>query len=321
MSLGGVYYNAKPTFINKKSTDEYIDSAIARNIQHSLKYYQDGGHFRALEDLFERNELTGAINRIVEDMNHKFTIEVLTRDFTSHDLGVSARNLRSDRECPTDVLDHVNKIQVTKRLKELLEIKNKEEQSVKITDAHRREIKEYLDLLDLTVDIDIEWMPPENVKKYRTVFTQPGMRYSQANDLIRSLLLDETFRNLSATERQRISDRILDEINGRMLEDIVLLETKLTNAEKMVFRLQFAVGEFDMVVVDPEKLQTEIYEIKYSKEALKEQAKHLTDEKKCKDTAFRFGEITKKVVLYRGVNTEIDGIQYQNVEEYLSNLK
>ena len=175
-------------------------------------------------------------------------------------------------------------------------------------------------MLDLTVDIDIEIMPPENIKKFRTVFSQPGIRYSQANDLIQSLLLDETFQNLSVMERQRITERILDEIKGRMLEDIVLLETKFANEGKKVFRLQFAVGEFDMVIADPEKLQTEIYEIKYGKEALKEQAKHLTDERKCQDTAFRDGEIIKKVVLYRGVNTEIDGIEYRNVEDYLRNL-
>lgn len=30
MSLGGVHYNEKSTFANKKSVDEYVDSAIAK---------------------------------------------------------------------------------------------------------------------------------------------------------------------------------------------------------------------------------------------------------------------------------------------------
>ncbi|MBR1481528.1 MAG: AAA family ATPase, partial [Ruminococcus sp.] len=67
MSISGVNYN-NSTFTTKQSTDEYIDSAIARNIQHSLKYYQDGGHFRNLYDLYEKGELTSAINRVVEDI-------------------------------------------------------------------------------------------------------------------------------------------------------------------------------------------------------------------------------------------------------------
>ena len=320
MSLGGVHYNEEKPFDNKKSSDQYIDSAISNNIQHSLKYYQDGNHFRALEELYEKKELTGAINRIIEDMNHKFTIEVLTRDFVSHDLGVSKRNLRIDRDHPSDILNRVDKDQVTEKLMELLEIKNKKDQTVDITETHCEEIKEYLELLDLTVDVDIRLMPPESERIKRTIFTQPGMRYSQATGLIQSLMEDAAFDVLSATEKTRVVNRILDEIKGRMMEDIVLLETKLAYPGKRVFKLEFAVGEFDMVVSDPVALESEIYEIKYSKEALKEQAKNLLDENKCSATEYSYGKIAKKVVLYRGEDTSIDGIQYQNVEEYLKNL-
>ena len=112
MSLGGVHYYEKSTFANKKSVDEYVDSAIAKNIQHSLKCYQYGGHFRALYDLYEKGELTSAINRVVEDVNHRFTLDVLTKDFMLHDLGVSAKNLRNDRKTSNDILDRVDKILV-----------------------------------------------------------------------------------------------------------------------------------------------------------------------------------------------------------------
>ena len=65
MSLGGVHYNETSTFASKESTDEYVDTAIARNIQHSLRCYQYEGHFRHLRDLYDKNELTSAINRVV----------------------------------------------------------------------------------------------------------------------------------------------------------------------------------------------------------------------------------------------------------------
>lgn len=320
MSLGGVHYNEKSTFASSKSTDEYVDSAIARNIQHSLKCYQYEGHFRALQDLYEHGELTDAINRTIEDINHRFTLDVLTRDFVSHDLGISAKNLRNDRENPNDILDRIDKEQFTKRLKKLLEIRNTEEKSVKITEMHRKEIKEYLDLLDLTVDVDIQSLPATNQKIQRTLFSQPGMRYCQAEELIKSLLLDATFQNISVVERSRIIERILDEIKGRMMEDIVLLETKIANRNKEVFKLQFAVGEFDMVVVDPTANTCEIYEIKHSKERISEQYKNLIDEKKCRDTEFRYGRIVKKYVIYRGETTSFNGIEYRNVEEYLKNI-
>ena len=319
MSLGGVHYNEDSTFATKEKTDDYVDSAIANNIQHSLQCYQQAGHFRALRDLYERNELTSAINRIIEDYNHEFTIEVLTRDFVSHDFGASANNLRRDRTNPTDILDKIDKETFTKRLKDLLNVKNKSEQSVTITDAHRVQIKEYLDLLDLTMDIEKHSIPVSNVEK-RTVFTQPGMRYSQAEALVKSLMVDKTFEMLSLEERKRITERILNEIKGRMLEDIILLETKLANKKKNVFRLQFAIGEFDMVIADEENATCKIYEIKHSATRTSEQYKHLMDAKKCSDTEFRYGKITQKVVLYRGETCKEGNIDYINVEEYLMSL-
>ena len=321
MSLGGVHYNEKSTFANKKSVDEYVDSAIAKNIQHSLKCYQYGGHFRALYDLYEKNELTSAINRVVEDVNHRFTLDVLTKDFMSHDLGVSAKNLRNDRQNSNDILDKIDKEEFTKRLKNLLGIRNREEQTVTISEEHRREIKEYLDALDLTVDIDIQTLPVGREKNFKTVFTQPGMRYSQAKELVQSLLEDGEFQELSIDERNAVIERILSDIKGRMMEDIVLLETKIANPKKQVFQLQFAVGEFDMVVADNANATCEIYEVKHSKEQAKEQYRHLIDEEKLKSTEFRYGKITKKVVIYRGENTTLEnGIEYRNVEEYLKSL-
>lgn len=320
MSLGGIHYNENSTFASKKKTDEYVDTAIARNIQHSLRCYQYEGHFRHLRDLYDKNELTSAINRVVEDINHRFTLEVLTQDWKSHDLGISASNLRRDRENPTDILDRIDLMAMTNSLRKLLEIRNKAEQTIELDDIHVAEIKEYLDLLDLTREIDVLHLPDVSTKSSRTVIAQPGLRYAQADELIRSLLLDETFSALSLAERTVVQERILTEIKGRMLEDIVLLETKLTNLKKQVFVLQFPIGEFDMVVFDPEAGSCQIFEIKHSEEAVSQQYRHLVNEEKCAQTEHRYGSITGKFVLYRGKSRVVDGIPYQNVEEYLRNL-
>lgn len=317
MSLGGIHYNETSTFASKESADEYVDTAIARNIQHSLRCYQYEGHFRHLRDLYEKNELTSAINRVVEDINHRFTLEVLTQDWKSHDLGISASNLRRDRKNPTNILDRIDLLAVTDSLRKLLEIRNKTEQTVEMDDAHVAEIREYLDLLDLTREIDVLHLPDVSTKSGRTVIAQPGLRYAQADALIRSLLLDEVFSALSFAERTAVQKRILNEIKGRMLEDIVLLETKLANPKKQVFVLQFPVGEFDMVVFDPEAGSCQIFEIKHSEEAVSQQYRHLIDKEKCALTEHRYGTITGKIVLYRGESQMVEGIQYQNVEEYL----
>lgn len=321
MSLGGVEYNQNGmTFASKESTSEYIDSAIAHNIQHSLRNYQNGEHFRHLAQLYEANELTSAINRIVEDINHSFTLSVLTKDFKSNDLSLSARNLLRDRNGPNTILQQVDIVEVTEQLRQLLEIKNRQEQTIQISDVHRAEIKEYLDLLDITVDIDTVYLSDLNYKESRTVITQPGLRYAQAEALIKSLMQDDVFRTFSLAERNAVTARILSDIQGRMMEDIVLLETKMAFPNCEVFKLVFARGEFDMVVFDPEKASCSIYEVKHSTEAVDGQYRHLTDEEKCKATEFRFGPITGKYVIYRGKTHTTNGIHYLNVEEYLNSL-
>ena len=257
MSLGGINYNASTPFSNIKDTEEYINTSIAKNIQHSLKMYQYGGHFRQLLDLYEKGELTNVINRVVEDMNHRFTKSVVGR--------ITANNLLGDR------VDSLNLDKVTLGIKNMLDILNKEEQSIDISDVHMTQIKEYLAILDLIKEIDLEYLPEVNQKSKIIVVTQPGLRYAQAEAIVENLLLDEKFQELDIQKRTYILERLLSEIRGRMMEDIVLLETKLAKKDKHVFKLQFPIGEFDMVVQDPKTLSCEIYEIKYSKERACEQ--------------------------------------------------
>ena len=320
MSLGGINYNADTPFSDAKHAEEYIDTAIAKNIQHSLKAYQYGGHFRLLLDLYERGELTNVINRVVENINHSFTKSVIEKTFKSHDISVTAANLLRDREEPINIKEHLNLDEVTSGIMKMLDILNKEDQSMQIEEDHMIQIKEYLTMLDLIMEIDLESLPEVSKKGKLTVITQPGLRYAQAEAIMESILLDEQFQELSARDRKRILDRLLSEIRGRMMEEIILLETRLASPDKKVFKLQFPIGEFDMVVCDTRELTCRIYEVKYSKEQVPEQFRHLNDDEKCSMTSHRYGDIAGKYVIYRGEPAECDGISYLNVEDYLKSL-
>ncbi|MCI8741009.1 MAG: AAA family ATPase [Oscillibacter sp.] len=312
------------SFRDDESTRRYIDTAICKNIQHSLSCYEDGGHFRHLRTLYEAGELTGAINRIIEDMNHAFLVSVLTIDFISHDLHLTARNLRKERDAAkrTDILDEIDTSAVTRRLMALLDIHNRPEQTVRITNAHIAEIKEYLSALDLIVNVPIETVEPGTEPVEHNLFTQPGMRYCQAQALVHALMKDELFLTLGEKEQKAVTDRILEEVRGRMLEDIVLLETmKTAGRHQRVFKLQFADGEFDMVVYDKDQDCCKIYEVKHSGQQVPAQYRHLLDEEKCRLTERRFGQITERTVLYRGEDMQLEnGVKYQNVEEYLQTV-
>ena len=312
------------SFRDDESTRRYIDTAICKNIQHSLSCCQDGGYFRHLQSLYEAGELTGAINRIIEDMNHRFLIRILINKFKSHDLGSAADVLRRERdpERRNDILDRIDKDAVTKRLMDLLEIRNREDQSIGITNAHVEEIKEYLKALDLIVDVPSETIIPSAEPLENIIFIQPGMRYCQAQALVYSLAKDELFASLSEKEKAMVSERILEEVRGRMMEEIVLLETfKSAKKNKRVFKLTFSVGEFDMVIYDSKENTCECYEIKHSVQIVPAQTKYLIDEEKLNQTSKRFGKISKRCVLYRGEDTVLEnGIEYRNVEAYLKEL-
>ena len=312
------------SFRDDESTRRYIDTAICKNIQHSLSCCQDGGYFRHLQSLYEAGELTGAINRIIEDMNHRFLIRILINKFKSHDLGSAADVLRRERdpERRNDILDRIDKDAVTKRLMDLLEIRNREDQSIGITNAHVEEIKEYLKALDLIVDVPSETIIPSAEPLENIIFTQPGMRYCQAQALVHSLAKDELFASLSEKEKTMVSECILEEVRGRMMEEIVLLETfKSAKKNKRVFKLTFSVGEFDMAIYDSKENTCECYEIKHSVQIVPAQTKYLIDEEKLNQTSKRFGKISKRCVLYRGEDTVLEnGIEYRNVEAYLKEL-
>ena len=312
------------SFRTDESTRRYIDTAIAQNIQHSLKCYDRGNHFRNLIDLYKKDELTNAINRIIEDMNQAFTVDVITRDFKSSDLGSAKDLLRREKDETkrTDFLDTFDASEVTKKLMDILKIRNEERQTIEIKEVHIQEITEYLKALDLLQIVYTENIPISNKKEERIIFTQSGMRFCQAQVLVYSLMQDEVFGSLTGDLRDIITEKILEDVQGRMLEDIVFLETKRAyGLRRNIFKLKFASGEFDMVIQDKAKKQCEIFEIKHSKQMVSTQYRHINNEEKISLTEAQFGKVVRKCVLYRGESQMLEnGVEYKNVEEFLKGI-
>ena len=311
-------------FRDDESTRKYIDTAICKNIQHSLACFQYGHYFSHLYSLYDAGELTSAINRIIEDMNHRFVLSVLTKDFKSHDLGSVAQILRSrpDPNERRELYRYIDKEAVTKRLMELLDIRNKEKQTIGITDSQVILIKQYLKALDLIIDCPIEHGEIGVEPEAHVLFTQPGMRYCQAQALVYALMKDEQFQAQSDEEKDYITERVLEDVRGRMLEDIILLETaKALGKQYRVFKYQAKRGEYDMVIRDRRNNTCAVYEIKHSREYVRGQGRHLMDEEMLKLASPRFGNLVGRYVLYLGeaMDTE-DGIAYRNAEEFLKTL-
>lgn len=310
-------------FRDDESTRKYIDTAISRNIQHTLKNDHYGEYFNQLRELYEKGELTNVINCIVQHMNHRFVLRVVEDEFKSHDFGSAKELLLHDLPAErATVLYDVNEKQILERLKAIIEVKEKSETTVPITQEHIDKVKKYLLMLDLIVNCPERYESGKQAE--HIVFSQPGMRYAIAKALVYSLMQDAYFASISEADKAYITGKILDDVKGRMLEDIVLLEVRKTAPSTMeAFKFKFdAGGEFDMVIYDKaSKNCRRIYEIKHSTEANEKQTLHLRDAEKCQIVEKRFGPISGKFVLYRGKDTFAEGVQYLNVENFLCGLK
>ena len=309
-------------FRDDENTRKYIDTAISRNIQHTLKNDHYGEYFNQLRELYEKGELTNVINRIVQHMNHRFVLRVVEDEFKSHDFGSAKELLLHDLPAErATVLYDVNEKQILERLRAIIEVKEKSETTVPITQEHIDKVKKYLLMLDLIVNCPERYESGKQAE--HIVFSQPGMRYAIAKALVYSLMQDAYFASISEADKAYITGKILDDVKGRMLEDIVLLEVRKTAPSTMeAFKFKFDVGgEFDMVIYDKTSQNCRIYEIKHSTEANEKQTLHLRDAEKCQIVEKRFGPISGKFVLYRGKDTFAEGVQYLNVENFLCGLK
>ena len=311
------------SFRKDETTRKYIDTAISRNIQRTLRNDRFGSRFFYLRELYDKNELTNAINRLVENMNHEFLVSVIEERFKSHDLG-SARQLlykRKDKEVQT-ALSKIDEKTVLEKLKKIIEIKEKEETTVKISQEAVNQIKQYLYDLDLLKDIEIRYDDGQIERK--AVITQPGMRYSIAKALCYSLMKDSYFSNISQIAQKEIVETILSDVKGRMLEDLVLLETTyFKKKDENVFKYirKMSPGEIDMVIYNTEKNSFNIFEIKHTKRAdPNTQCKYLTNKEIIEELTRKYGTLKGKYLLYRGDESGYkDDVFYVNVKDYLSN--
>lgn len=319
------YESEEVSFRSDETTRRYIDTAISRNIQHSLACCEEGSRFYQLRELYEAGELTGAINRVIEDMNHRFLVDVLTRDFKSRDFGSAAQQLRSARDPKrrSDALTLVDKRTVVGRLMEILKIRNREDRKMGLAQEHADLIREYLMALDLIVPCDIVNLGAASGTGRRDLFVQPGMRFCQAQALVEALLQDEYFSSLDQGERNTVTDRILEDVRGNMLEDIVLLETlRVTHGRDKVAKVRFAPsGEFDMLVYRDSSKDCRVYEVKHAQGTDRKQVRHLVDASKRALVEKRYGKIAETTVLYRGAPQRAFGVRYENVNDYLNSLK
>lgn len=326
LSKSGINYNRDENF------KEYVDSAIAENIQHSLSKLKDKGDLGALYLIHSRGELTNVINRVIEDKNHEFLLDAILKNFEFHDIGVLHHYISDVKD--NDILSYsadMNVENLSEQIKKDLKILNYNELKYGLTENELAQIENYLYELDFFDDVKYCTVSKEFSISDNPVVVQPCIRYNQAKSALKALYNDPKFVKLSGDKQEFIYNKLLSDIKGRMLEEIVLLNVTRSLSDCFVSQFRFYEyrkspfknGEYDMVIRN-KKNETFIFEIKHSSEVeYNKQTKHLLDTEKLdwlKENGFK---VKEKVVLYNGKTLDKDdnGVIYLNVSEFLEELK
>ena len=326
LSKSGINYNRDENF------KEYVDSDIAENIQHSLSKLKDKGDLGALYLIHSRGELTNVINRVIEDKNHEFLLDAILKNFESHDIGVLHHYISDVKD--NDILSYsadMNVENLSEQIKKDLKILNYNELKYGLTENELAQIENYLYELDFFDDVKYCTVSKEFSISDNPVVVQPCIRYNQAKSALKALYNDPKFVKLSGDKQEFIYNKLLSDIKGRMLEEIVLLNVTRSLSDCFVSQFRFYEyrkspfknGEYDMVIRN-KKNETFIFEIKHSSEVeYNKQTKHLLDTEKLdwlKENGFK---VKEKVVLYNGKTLDKDdnGVIYLNVSEFLEELK
>ena len=147
--------------------------------------------------------------------------------------------------------------------------------------------------------------------KFIYLFVQPGLRYRQTLVLVNSLFEASTFRNMKAKEREMLYNKIVEDTEGQILEQVILVDNILRKKAD-VSQVRTNSGEIDMILKDSSGLH--LYEIKRSNKVVDKQYRHLINNS--------LDGVQDRIVLYTGAPQRIiaiDGkvIQYQNIGQYL----
>jgi len=261
---------------------DYFSTAVISNMEKALDY--------------DANELSNEVNKVIDEYNSKLALDVLSACFGK---------------------DESIKPETLKRLNEALLFKSKES-TINILES--RKIKETLSIMDFISDVDVVNLSDLNRKISRTVFTQVSIRYYSVLKMVKDILLGERFKGVSIVERNALMNLFEKSVLDKLVEDVVLYESKLFRVDSDVFTLVFADGKFDMVIFNTHTNKCSIYKIVNSDELSPIVFKDFNDQKKCFDTQFRFGTIEAKYILYLGENKNISGIECLNITDYLNDI-
>lgn len=329
IQFGGTLKEESP-YKDGSSTIEYTNKAIVKNIICSVR----GNEHRdthALTLLYPEEDIVSTIHRCINQMNQDFLVSAINRNngiFESHPLHLGVDNARNFL-----YRNHLDVEMLDVQIKKSLEVLNKDEMHVNMRQEDVDVIRKSLEDLELVMTVPTYISIKDNnlVRgKDMQIISQAGMVYCHATEVLKLITNDENWKNLEVCgldNKAKFIERVDRQVKGDILENLILYDSYKALSENYYvtkIRRNSDGKEVDLAIVDKQTKDTYLFEVKYSKEKIENQAKNLVNENFCDYIEDRFGEIKGRYVIYNGTNDSIQSpfgeIKYLPAEQFLTNV-
>lgn len=305
-------------FDSKKSTDQFIETAIVNNIIHSLKKSENLRNYPAiLTEKYSQEVLKNEIERIINRYSQVRTYQAIKSQFKSAPLGDARDTILKHDE---DGLNIIAKLKYQETNKKIAEILGCDKPSG-IEDKDISKIYDYLKEIGVFITIPVfhSYIKQESDEPLEMI-THPGMFHSNIKYTIQELMKDSSWIEADQDTRQKVAINAYRSAMGKIMENIIISDVYYMLCKNQDVQKEDLFGEdtgrwyvskvncdidgrsyeADIIIFDKIKKETYLFEIKHSSENVELQSKHLEDDKFLSYIEENFGPIQGRAVLYNG---------------------
>lgn len=337
--FGGTF--SPDEFYTQEKVNKYIETSLTENLIHTLNnlYVQHLDEYSQIYGWKENNKINQAIEQVIKNENNELVESILMEEFKS-ELPLTLKNLKKDHDNSIDLTSIFPKIKISELDKEL-------RKRLKLTDIIKQEdignqaviqLQNFLQAVHV-LRIYKRYDGRQRIDAY--LMRLSGLRYNQTNELIKTLLDDETFISLNSNQKEALLKKLKETVEGFLIEhnilntllDLVENNTKPGEENKLKItqvRKDYIVNnntqdrEIDILIINRETKEMDLYEVKRNTEFKENEnfwAKWLINKEFCDDLEedIMGYKIRNRYLLYLGKNEDRNLNELKEKDEFLKN--
>lgn len=324
-------------FETYSSSKEYIETSIVSNMIDSLQKSEGVRSYPpAITELYENKELENAIQRIINQYSQTITMRALRKQFELSPFENGLKTLTKIRDNPDLLLkSSVIGDKITNNAKKLLKI---DDFKTSVTPQHLEDIKSFLKEMDVILTIPVITSYKDHTTNVNMeIISHPGMYHANLLYTINELQNNNNWiKSVTEKQKEALIKAVYECSAGKILENFVIADiykmlcdnkdtslfdkTSRWYVSKFSHTVKGVFEEADLIIMDKQKKEVFLFEIKHSSELHENQSKHLESDSFIEYIKNNFGTVKDKAVLYTGKTNISLKTKRLNLSEFLIHL-